>query len=95
MRRLTVHYNDMETLCQKNSSIYLELDKNGSFVVRRTRKPFSARGLDQRHEQLNKDERQIYYKSLENMLGNEYPCLCFFVYHSINVQFLLSICYQE
>ena len=60
MRRLTVHYNDMETLCQKNSSIYLELDKNGSFVVRRTRKPFSARGLDQRHEQLNKDVKGKY-----------------------------------
>lgn len=50
----------METLCQKNSSIYLELDKNGSFVVRRTRKPFSARGLDQRHEQLNKDVKGKY-----------------------------------
>lgn len=45
-RWLTVHHNDMESLRQNNSSIYPEFERNGSFVVCRTRNPFSAMAMD-------------------------------------------------
>ena len=83
----------MESLRQSSSSIYKEFERNGSFVIRRARNPFSDMGLDQRHEQLNKDVKCLQ-KTRESIFGNEYQCLWFFAHHGTNPEFSLSICYQ-
>ena len=45
----------MQMLQTTNPDIYEEFKVNGNFTVKRTKNPGSAMGLDQRHEQLNKD----------------------------------------
>ena len=45
----------MEMLDKTDPTIYEAFMTNGSFVVCRTKNSFSAMGIDQRHEQLNKD----------------------------------------
>ena len=52
---MSVNHLDMESLSKTNPDIFFEFSNNGNFVVSRTRNPFSSMGLDQRHEQLNKD----------------------------------------
>ena len=64
-RWLPVHHRDMETLCENSNVIYEEFINNGNFVVHRTRNPFSTMGLDQRHEQLNKDVKIMFTDSLD------------------------------
>ena len=54
-RWLSVHHYDMQMLQTTNPDIYEEFKVNGNFTVKRTKNPGSAMGLDQRHEQLNKD----------------------------------------
>ena len=54
-RWLTIHQFDMDALSKSNPEIFFEFSKNGNFVVSRTKNVFSSMGLDQRHEQLNKD----------------------------------------
>ena len=45
----------MEMLDKTDPIIYEEFMTNGSFVVSRPKNTFSAMGIEQRHEQLNKD----------------------------------------
>ena len=59
-RWLTIHHHDMEVLKDTNPQIYEEFVTNGNFVVNRTQNRFSSMGLDQRHEQLNKDVKGLY-----------------------------------
>ena len=47
---LASHHYDMEMLHKTNPDIFYEFKSNGDFTVRRTKAPFSAMGLDQRHE---------------------------------------------
>ena len=54
-RWLSVHVYDMRMLEITNANVYEAFDEFGCFVVSRTKKPFSSMGLDQRHEQHNKD----------------------------------------
>ena len=54
-RWLSIHLYDMEVLDETDPEVLTEFLINGNFVVSRTRNPFSAMGIDQRHEQLNKD----------------------------------------
>ena len=54
-RWTSVHHYDMEMLQESNSSIFQEFEANGNFVVSRIKNTFSFMGLDQCHEQLNKD----------------------------------------
>ena len=58
-RWLSIHHYDMEMLKDTNPEIHHEFDVNGNFTVKRTRNRFSKMGLDQRHEQLNKDVKGI------------------------------------
>ena len=56
-----IHYaRDMEVLETTNPAIYHEFNDNGNFVVNRTQNRFSSMGLDQRHEQLNKNVKGKY-----------------------------------
>ena len=57
----------MENLHKTNPSVYEELKNNGNFVISRTKNPFSAMGIDHRHEQLNKDIKDI--KGSGGMVG--------------------------
>ena len=59
-RWLTIHHHDMEVLKDINPQIYEEFVTNGNFVVNRTQNRFSSMGLDQHHEQLNKDVKGLY-----------------------------------
>ena len=45
----------MEMLNETNPDVFQKFDVNGNFTVDRTKNRFSTMGLDQRHEQLNKD----------------------------------------
>ena len=54
-RWLSVHIHDMKTLHTSNPDVYQASNDSGCFVVARTKNPFSSMGLDQRHEQHNKD----------------------------------------
>ena len=54
-RWLSVHIHDMKTLHTSNPDVYQAFNNSGCFVVARTKNPFSSMGLDQRHEQHNKD----------------------------------------
>ena len=47
----------MENLNKTNSLLYEEFQHPGNFVIARTRNLFSSIGIDQRHEQLNKDAK--------------------------------------
>ena len=58
-RWLTIHHYDMEVLKETNPEIYHEFNTNGNFTVKRTKNRFSKMGLDQRHEQLNKDVKGL------------------------------------
>ena len=50
-RWLSIHLADMKML----EKVYQAFSEFGCFVASRTKNPFSAMGLDQRHEQHNKD----------------------------------------
>lgn len=53
---MSIHLHGMEMLPETNPTIYHEFEaNNGNFIVSRTSNSFSSMGLDQRHEQLNKD----------------------------------------
>ena len=52
---MSVHHYDIEMLQESNSSIFLEFQANGNFVVSRTKNTFSSIGLDHCHGQLKKD----------------------------------------
>ena len=52
---MSVHHYEMEMLQELNSSIFHEFEANGNFVVSKTKNALSSMGLDQRHEQVNKD----------------------------------------
>ena len=54
-RWLSIHHYDMEMLRETNPSVFEAFNDHGSFTVSRTGNKFSNMGLDQRHEQLNKD----------------------------------------
>ena len=54
-RWLSIHLCDMENLHKTDPCVYDEFSKYGNFVISRTKNPFSAMGIDHRHEQLNKD----------------------------------------
>ena len=54
-RWLSVHLNQMIMLQDTCPTIYDAFLNSGNFVVSRTQNPFSAMGIDYRHEQLNKD----------------------------------------
>ena len=54
-RWLSIHHYDMEMLKETNPDVFQKFDVNGNFTVARTKNRFSTMGLDQRHEQLNKD----------------------------------------
>ena len=45
----------MEMLKETNHDVFQKFDVNGNFTVAPTKNRFSKMGLDQRHEQLNKD----------------------------------------
>ena len=45
----------MTMLKTTNSGVYEAFNEFGCFVVSRSKRPFSSMGLDQRHEQHNKD----------------------------------------
>ena len=45
----------MEILDQTDPEVFNEFQVNGNFVISRTANKFSSMGIDQRHEQLNKD----------------------------------------
>ena len=45
----------MTMLKTTNSGLYEAFNEFGCFVVSRSKRPFSSMGLDQRHEQHNKD----------------------------------------
>ena len=49
------HHYDLEMLKETNPDIFHEFETNSNFVVSRTKNSFSSIGLDQCHEQLNKD----------------------------------------
>ena len=53
-RWLSIHHYDMEMLKETNP-VFQKFEVNGNFTVARTKNRFSTMGLDQRHEQLNKD----------------------------------------
>ena len=54
-RWLSVHISDMTMLETTNSGVYEAFNEFGCFVVSRSKRSFSSMGLDQRHEQHNKD----------------------------------------
>ena len=54
-RWLSIHLYDMQILDKTDREVHEEFRQNGNFVVSRTQNPFSSMGIDQRHEQLNKD----------------------------------------
>ena len=54
-RSLSVHVSDMKMLEMTNPDVYQAFNEFGCFVVSRTKKPFLSMGLNQRHEQHNKD----------------------------------------
>ena len=54
-RWLSVHVSDMKMLEITEPGLYQVFNEFGCFIVSRTKKPFSSLGLDQRHEQHNKD----------------------------------------
>ena len=54
-RWLSVYISDMTILETTNSGVYEAFNEFGCFVVLRSKRPFSSMGLDQRHEQRNKD----------------------------------------
>ena len=54
-RWLSVHISDMTMLENTNFGVYEAFNEFGCFVVSRSKRPFSSMGLDQRHEQHNKD----------------------------------------
>ena len=60
-RWLTVHHYDMQMLQVTNPDIYYQFEHNGNFTVKRTKNRGSAMGLDQRHEQLNKDVKGMQF----------------------------------
>ena len=51
----SVHLYDMKRLHLTNPDDYQAFKELGCFVVSRTRNSFSSMGLDERHEQQNKD----------------------------------------
>ena len=54
-RWLSIHLHDMQRLEQTDPQIHHEFCMKGNFVVSRRKKSFSSMGIDQRHEQLNKN----------------------------------------
>ena len=54
-RWLSVHVSNMKMLEISNPDVYQAFNEFGCFAVSGTKKPFSSMGLDQRHEQNNKD----------------------------------------
>ena len=54
-RWLSVHISDMTMLETTNSGVYEAFNEFGCFVVSRSKRRFSSMGLDQRHEQHNRD----------------------------------------
>ena len=54
-RWLSIQHYDMEIPKDTNLEVLQEFSVHGNFTVARTKKKFSKMGLDQRHEQLNKD----------------------------------------
>ena len=59
-RWLSIHHYDMEMLKETNPDVFQKFYVNGNFTVARTKNVFSTMGLDQRHEQLNKDVKGRY-----------------------------------
>ena len=55
IRWLSVYIYDMEILHETNPTVFEEFKHQGNFLISRARNVFSAMGLDQQHEQLNKD----------------------------------------
>ena len=55
VRWMSIHHYDLEMLKETNPDIFHEFETNSNFVVSRTKNSFSSIGLDQCHEQLNKD----------------------------------------
>ena len=54
-RWLSIHLHDMQRLEQTDPQIHHKFCMKGNFVVSRRKKSFSSMGIDQRHEQLNKN----------------------------------------
>ena len=52
---LLIQHYDIEMLKETNPDVLQKFDVNGNFTVAQTKNIFSGMGLDQRHEQLNKD----------------------------------------
>jgi len=50
----SVHVYDLKLLSRAHPDIYRKFSVNGGFVLSRTKNPFSAMGIDQCHEQLDK-----------------------------------------
>ena len=82
-RWLKVHHYDMGMLSATNPDVFNEFC-NGNFAVKGTRNPFSAMGLDQRHEQLNKDVKRKLNIQCNNDSGSIAQC-------SVDINFVVSI----
>ena len=52
---LSIHLHDTEILHQTDPQIFDEFPKDGNFVISQTQHAFSLIGINQHHEQLNKD----------------------------------------
>ena len=84
-RWLTVHHYDMEMLSTTTPDVFNEFC-NGNFTVKLTRNPFSAMGLNQHHEQLNKDVKGKLNIQCNNDRG-------FIAHYSVDINFVISIIY--
>ena len=73
----------MEMLSATNQDVFNEFC-NASFTVKRTRNPFFAMGLDQRHEQLNKDVKDKLNIQCNKNSGT-------IIQHSVDINFVISV----
>jgi hypothetical protein len=70
-RWLTVHLHDMMQLDKTCPSVKGKFEE-GSFVVRKTQRKFSALAIDHAHEQNNKLVKGRYYKNLNHVYALSY-----------------------
>ena len=56
-RWLSINHYDIEKQKDTNLEVFQEFSVHGNFTAALTKNRFSKMGLDQRHEQLNKDNK--------------------------------------